>query len=630
MKGNKIGRFRQSFEESVFANLLKKISDFFHKQICSSKTAQMFVSYDEVEAKASDSFVSGALSQIKPRKKSVISVKHAVTGKIENSFFYSLIGKIIDVLLGTKIRIYGIIFFILGFSATGFGFIERYLLTSSSKDASLLWQGLAFIVFSIPLIASKDELCTGLINGRLSSAVIRFIGYEKEDVERNPVEENMAIPLVVGIILGVFTTVVQPVYYLLLIFALIYVCVVFHKPEISMIVTVATLPFLPTMLICAEIIFTLLLYLLKVIRGKRSLKLDFLDFFVLLFAVFMFFGGAFSVTPSSSLPPACVFVCFIAAYFLIVNLVKTKELLKKLLYSSVFSFLICSLYGIYQNFFATPDTTWTDEDMFSDIETRVVSTFENPNVFGEYLIMLIPVAFALFIASKRFSERALTLTSLFASVLALVYTWSRGAWLGFIAAMLILLVIINRKALGAYVFGILALPLAIPVLPASIIERFSSIGNMTDSSTSYRVFIWEAATNMINDYFVSGIGIGVDAFQTVYSEYALAGIETAPHSHNLYLQIMLELGIFGFAAFVFAMFMFFAKVFTFLKNSDNREAKLVVGAIACGVIAILVQGLTDYVWYNYRVFAFFWMMIATAVAVVNVYKEKQRITESIM
>lgn len=623
-----MGRLRRSFEESVFANLLKKMSDFFHTKICSSKTAQMFASYDVVETKASDCFASKLVSEIKPRKKSIISIKHAVTGKIENSFFYSCLKSIIDVVLGTKIRIYGIIFFILGFSATGIGFIERYLLTAVDKDSSLLWQGVAFIVFSIPLISSKDELCTGLINGRLSSAVIRFIGYENEDVERSPVEENMVIPAIVGIFLGILTTVIQPVYFLLAVFALIYFGVIIHKPEISMIVTVATLPFLPTMVICAEIIITLFLYLLKVARGKRSLKFDFLDFFVLLFAVFTFLGGAFSVTPSSSLPPACVFVCFIASYFLIVNLIKTKELVKKLLFSSVFSFLICSLYGVYQNFFATPDTTWTDEDMFSDIETRVVSTFENPNVFGEYLIMLIPVAFALFIIAKSFTQRTFTFASLCASVLALVYTWSRGAWLGFIAAMLVLLVIINRKALGAYVFGILAVPLAIPVLPSSVIERFSSIGNMTDSSTSYRVFIWEAATNMINDYFVSGIGIGVDAFQTVYSEYALAGIETAPHSHNLYLQILLELGIFGFAVFVFAMFLFFAKVFTFLKDSDSREAKLMAGAISCGIIAILVQGLTDYVWYNYRVFAFFWMMIATAVAVVNVYKAKQQITEN--
>ena len=39
----------------------------------------------------------------------------------------------------------------------------------------------------------------------------------------------------------------------------------------------------------------------------------------------------------------------------------------------------------------------------------------------------------------------------------------------------------------------------------------------------------------------------------------------------------------------------------------------------CGVIAFLAQGLTDYVWYNYRVFALFWMVIGLSVAVIKAF-----------
>ena len=122
---------------------------------------------------------------------------------------------------------------------------------------------------------------------------------------------------------------------------------------------------------------------------------------------------------------------------------------------------------------------------------------------------------------------------------------------------------------------------------------------------------------MIKDNFVAGIGIGTEAFQTVYSEYALAGIERAPHSHNLYLQLLVELGVLGFAVFLITIFLFYSKVFSFLKRSENRESKLIIGAVACGLLAILAQGLTDYVWYNYRVFAFFWMMLGIAVSVID-------------
>lgn len=613
----KSGKLRTVIDTSVFIFVLKKISDFVHSLICSSKSAQALTSYESLNKKKDESFIVGFLHNIQPRKKKIIDVKNAISESIEKSYILRLINRAFDFLLGCKLRVFGVVFFILGVLSGGTGAIERYLIEPHVLNSTLMWQGIIFAVLSIPLLVSKDDLGNAIVNGRISGAVIRFFGYKPEDFIRSAVGENMAIPVITGVFLGILSYVIQPFWYLVAVLAIIYARLLFNKPEYSVIITVSTLPFLPTMVICAEIIVTVIAYLMKVIRGKRSLKFDLLDFFVLLFSGVMFLGGVFSVTPSGSLPPACVFICFITSYFLIVNLIKTKYLQKKILVLSLVSFAVCSLYGIYQNFFAAPDTTWTDEEMFTDIATRVVSTFENPNVFGEYLIMLIPVALAFMLTAKRFTHKVLSAGALVLSFAALIYTWSRGAWIGCIGAMIIFFVIVTKYALGTYCVGILSVPLMIPFLPSSIIDRFSSIGNMTDSSTSYRVFIWEASANMIKDNFIAGIGIGTEAFQTVYSEYALAGIERAPHSHNLYLQLMVELGILGFAVFVITLFLFFAKVFTFLKESGNRESKLIVGAIACGLLAILAQGLTDYVWYNYRVYAFFWMMLGIAVAVIN-------------
>lgn len=602
---------------SVFISLLKKLSVFVHSLICTSKTAQALTSYDSVNKKSTESLIAKILFYVQPRKKKIIDAKNVVSESIENSLILRLINRIFDFILGCKLRVYGVIFFILGVLSAGIGAIERYLIEPHVLDSTLMWQGILFVILSIPLLASKDDLGRSLVNSRFAGFIISFLDYKPEDLLRPAVGENMAVPVIAGVLLGVLSFMIQPALYLVAILSIIYIRILFSKPEYSVIITVATLPFLPTMVICAEIIVTLFAYILKVIRGKRSLKFDILDVFVVVFAAFMFLGGLFSVTPSGSLPPACVFICFIASYFLIVNLIKTKYLQRKILGLSLVSFAICSLYGIYQNFFAPPDTTWTDEEMFTDIATRVVSTFENPNVFGEYLIMLIPVAFAFALISKRFSQRTLSVAVLAVSLAALIYTWSRGAWIGCIGSLIIFFVIVTKYSLGTYCIGLLSVPLMIPFLPSSIIDRFTSIGNMTDSSTSYRVFIWEASANMIKDNFIAGIGIGTEAFQTVYSEYALAGIERAPHSHNLYLQLLVELGVLGFAVFLITIFLFYSKVFSFLKISEDRESKLIIGAVACGLLAILAQGLTDYVWYNYRVFAFFWMMLGIAVSVID-------------
>ncbi len=617
MKAQKKEKFANFISTSFFVTVLNKISDFFISKIQSSKSAQFFTSFKSLSEKFSDSFFVRVFNKIRPSAKSVLKIKNSISQKIENSFFYTLYHKFIDLFFCAKVKTYGVFLFVYGFVSAGAGFIEKYALNLETVDNTVWWQGIAVLCFSLPLLFSKERLGNALVNSRFSNKILTFLGIKSQSVIKTSNDDTPVVAVVLALIFGLFSFLIQPIYLLLAVALLFVLAFVFHKPEFGLWATIVFLPFLPTMVICAEIIVVLFAYLLKVIRGKRSIKFGFLDISVLTFAVYMLFGGLFSVTASSSIPPVLVFLCFIVSYFLIVNLVKTKAFIKKIISSSLISFFVCSAYGIYQNFFVAPDTTWTDEDMFSEIETRVVSTFENPNVFGEYLILLIPLCIALFFVSKKASERFSYFLCLFTSIVALIYTWSRGAWLGCIASLIVFFVILSKRAISFYFLGVFALPLAIPFLPSSVTERFVSIGNMADSSTSYRVFIWEASVKMIKDYFFTGIGVGTDAFQTVYSEYALAGIETAPHSHNLYLQIMVELGIFGFAVFALTIALFIIKVFSYLKNGTDRSTKLISGAIMCGILAFLVQGITDYVWYNYRVFGIFWMLIALCVALIN-------------
>ena len=80
------------------------------------------------------------------------------------------------------------------------------------------------------------------------------------------------------------------------------------------------------------------------------------------------------------------------AFVLIVNTVRTRSDWTAMVVLFVLAAALVALYGVYQNFFMTSTTqSWVDEKMFTDIKTRVYSTLDNPNVLGEYLIMLMPV-----------------------------------------------------------------------------------------------------------------------------------------------------------------------------------------------------------------------------------------------
>lgn len=255
--------------------------------------------------------------------------------------------------------------------------------------------------------------------------------------------------------------------------------------------------------------------------------------------------------------------------------------------------------------------------MFSDISGRVVSTFENPNVLAEYLIMILPISAAGFLTAKNTSQRLLFLFMGGILGSCLIFTWSRGAWLGFLIGMMLFLLMYSRKFLVVGLLGILAIPFLPFVLPDSIINRFTSIGNLGDTSTSYRVHIWTGTLNMLEDHFLGGIGIGVNVFGKVYPRYSLAAIEAAPHSHNLYLQILVETGILGLFLFIVFLIAFARHNFSFYAKPQPLKPRLYCAAMFCGILAVLAQGMTDYIWYNFRVYLVFWLMIGLTVATVR-------------
>ncbi len=268
-------------------------------------------------------------------------------------------------------------------------------------------------------------------------------------------------------------------------------------------------------------------------------------------------------------------------------------------------------YGIYQFFFYDPASAgaWIDNDMFSDITHRVYSTLENPNVLGEYLLLITPFAAACLLTAKTWPRRLFYLAILAVMLLCLIFTSSRGAWLGLIFAAAIFMIMLDARLI---LLGIIAIVILYFALPDWVIDRFSSIGDLTDSSTSYRVFIWMGTIAMLKDYWFSGIGPGTDAFNLVYPAYSFNTIK-APHAHNLYLQLMCDAGILGLVLFLLVILSFYRTVFSAFSRGRERKTKIYLAAAAAGVGGFLLQGMTDYAFYNIRVTFFFWVIIALGI-----------------
>lgn len=570
--------------------------------------------------------------------------------QVENSLILLLIRSGIRHLLQVRLRTFGFFTITFGIYTAVFSLIRALVAGEdiSIPDHPELLFAVGVICFAVPLLLSKSTVTETLCQTYTGNLLLRVLGYTPEEVTLagggKPVG-RMSVAFLLGLICGILTFYVAPWWVLAAFPACLYLYLVLCKPEIGVMSLFFAMPFLPTMVLAGLVIYTFLCLFIKVLRGKRSIHIEPLDILVTAFAGILFFGGTVSLS-SGSLKPALLFVCLIMGYFETVWLLRERDWLIRSSVAGVLAATLTALYGIFQYLTGASvmAEAWVDAEMFASIGGRAVGTLENPNMLGEYLILMIPLAFWMLVGHGEGLRRLPALVCLGIMGVCLILTWSRGAWLGLIFGMVLFVFIWHRRAMWLLFAGAAAIPFLPYILPESIIQRFTSIGNLSDSSTSYRMHIWRATCEMLRDFGFTGIGIGESAWFRVYPKYAYMGVETAPHSHNLFLQIWLETGICGLIVFILILFLLFQSVFTMcrqlreakrmavlkLRDEDEHDnsgstynrlirktvsqLRLACAAPLAGLFAVLVQGMTDYAWYNYRVYLMFWLMVGLTAA----------------
>ena len=365
-------------------------------------------------------------------------------------------------------------------------------------------------------------------------------------------------------------------------------------------------PIIPTMMLLA---LSLVCFgsLTLALGTDRTKKVSFspLNMFIIIYAVIYMFSSVLSVTPRDSLQTGLLVVVFVLFSIVFESSVKTRRQLDVVIALLVVSGGLVALYGIYQYISGiTGDASWVDTDMFSDIRTRVFSTLGNPNVLSEYLLLVIPFACAGVLAAKHWFVKIIFLGFSGVMLLCMLLTYSRGGWLALLIAAMLFLVIWDRRFIILGIVGIAALFF---ILPETIVSRFTSIGNIQDSSTSYRLAIWIGTLSMLSDYWLCGVGPGISAFNKTYPLYSQNAI-IAPHSHNLFLQIVCEMGIAGLIVFFIILYQYFKMTARALSQDLGRRKYYLIAAIS-SITGFLVQGLTDSSFYNHRVMFMFWVVL---------------------
>ena len=367
---------------------------------------------------------------------------------------------------------------------------------------------------------------------------------------------------------------------------------------------------LPTMVVVVLTVLALGFSLLES-KFRDNLMLNkpiFTDMLIGFYLIALILGLWLSIDPGKY-QIFLVYFTFVGFYYVVRYFVSTeRRLILSISFFTLSGIFVCG-FGLLQ--FITgkyQTTTWTDTNLFTDIAGRIYSTFQNPNVFGEYLLFLVPLSLAMFLIAKDKLHKTIYGICCAASVICMILTYSRGCWLGLIAGLGLFVILLYKKALIP--IGMVA-PFSIFLLPQSILNRFMSIGNLEDSSTAYRVYIWRGTVKMLEKYWPIGAGLGTHSFEVAYAPFALPAI-TAPHSHSLYFHLMTEAGIFALLTFVVLMYVILRQLFLVYKHPKNREMQILSIALVSGFVSFLIQGFFDNTFYNYRMYMLFSALLSLA------------------
>ena len=287
--------------------------------------------------------------------------------------------------------------------------------------------------------------------------------------------------------------------------------------------------------------------------------------------------------------------------------------------------LVVSFYGIRQWIDKVePLATWNDPTSAQAGVTRVYSYLGNPNLLGGYLLPAIALSFVAIFAWRSWPQKLLAVTMLLVNCACLRYTGSRGSWIGFIALMFALLILMwywwsiympsfwQTWSLPIAVGSLAGLLILAVVLLEPLRSRvFSIFAGRQDSSNNFRMNVWMSVFDMIRDRPVLGIGPGNDVFNKIYPLYQRPRY-SALSAYSVPLEIIVETGFIGFTAFLWLLLVTFNQgVLNLrrLRDAGDRQGYWLIGAMVA-MVGLMAHGLVDTVWYRPQINTLWWLMVA--------------------
>jgi len=349
-------------------------------------------------------------------------------------------------------------------------------------------------------------------------------------------------------------------------------------------------------------------------------------------------------------------------FFILINHIKTRNFIKKVLIVLSVSALISLSFSLVQKYISIS----LGNMPFWVSLRQINSTFKDPNAFGVILPAFFPVLLGMAFAFRK-GLRLFPIGLIILSLFVFPSIGSRSGLLGLgvsVLSFLLLFLITSRMKLKKkiivtasfiLVFVLLSGAFLIGSKQASLHKRLgwsiSNIRNISNHASLSRLFtgrleFWKAASCMVKDYPLTGVGVGAYIVELPnYSKLMGMGFRHTDSAENYFIQAGAELGLIG----LFLVIWLFYEVIKQMRRSwkeslaDNVGDNLGLGNnlsdnigknggkdkyILIGIISGIICIFTNFLFHSYigsyEVKYFFWLLVALVFAY-SMKKEKSEV-----
>jgi O-antigen ligase len=327
---------------------------------------------------------------------------------------------------------------------------------------------------------------------------------------------------------------------------------------------------------------------------KQKKKPRFPDFFWPLgvFILLSFISSLFSVNPGLSLKESRGLLLFLVIP-IVFNAFSHKRTVIRVNHALLASALISCLYSVFIF-------------LFKAVPGERIAGFMGHYMTQAGLLLLFSVMSLSMLIFIRERTRFLWGAGLLLALFSITFTLTRSAWVGLIAAVILILALYKPKTL---IIIPVAIGLFFLITPNHVKKRALSIFSLKNVTNQYRIEYMRAGLKIIGDYPL--LGTGPDTVDLVFQnpKYELSEMaKRNVHLHNNVIQVAAERGIPALCAWIVFMAWAFLALIRRLKNKDPFYLAFSMAGLAA-IVALMTAGLFEYNFGDSEVVILFLYMI---------------------